>query len=124
LRKTSQALAQVQKELIFRERLAEAGRLSATLAHEIRNPLASISSAVQMLKAEMNGNGERARLMEIIVRESNRVSQLLEQFLDFSAPSKKMFTEIDLGMLLHETLEMLRSGGDLDGGKSGWKVII
>ena len=66
-----------------------------------------------MLKAEMNGNGEKARLMEIIVRESNRVSQLLEQFLDFSAPSKKMFTEIDLGMLLHETLEMLRSGGRL-----------
>jgi len=118
LRKTRQALAQAQKELILRERLAEAGRLSATLAHEIRNPLASISSAVQMLKAEMNGNGERARLMEIIVRESNRVSQLLEQFLDFSAPSKKMFTEIDLGMLLHETLEMLRSGGDLDGEKN------
>jgi len=117
LRKTRQALAQAQKEIILRERLAEAGRLSATLAHEIRNPLASISSAVQMLKAEMNGNGERARLMEIIVRESNRVSQLLEQFLDFSAPSKKMFTEIDLGLLLHETVEMLRSGGDLDGEK-------
>jgi len=91
LRKTSQALAQAQKELILRERLAEAGRLSATLAHEIRNPLASISSAVQMLKAEMNGNGERARLMEIIVRESNRVSQLLEQFLDFPPRRKNVY---------------------------------
>ncbi|MDD8020097.1 MAG: ATP-binding protein [Acidobacteriota bacterium] len=117
LRKTRQALAQAQKEIILRERLAEGGRVSATLAHEIRNPLASISSAVQLLKSGLNCNGEQARLMEIIVKESNRVSQLLEQFLDFSAPSKKMFTQIDLGMLLHETLETLRTGGDLDGNR-------
>ncbi|MDW3229288.1 MAG: hypothetical protein PHQ48_05515, partial [Acidobacteriota bacterium] len=48
LRRTRQELAQAQKEIILRERLAEAGRVSATLAHEIRNPLASISSAVQV----------------------------------------------------------------------------
>ncbi|MCI4445722.1 MAG: hypothetical protein JHC32_06800 [Candidatus Aminicenantes bacterium] len=117
LRRARQELEKAQKEIILRERLAEAGRVSATLAHEIRNPLAAISSAVQILKTELTGNGEQGRLMEIIVRESNRVSQLLEQFLDFAAPSKKMFTEIDLGMLLNETLEMMRSSGDLDGEK-------
>lgn len=117
LRRTRQELAQAQKEIILRERLAEAGRVSATLAHEIRNPLASISSAVQVLKSEFAGNGELGRLMEIIVRESNRVSQLLEQFLDFASPSKKMFSEIDLGMLLYEVQEMLRSSGELDGDK-------
>lgn len=117
LRRARQELEKAQKELILRERLAEAGRVSATLAHEIRNPLAAISSAVQVLKSEYTGNGDVGRMMEIIVRESNRVSQLLEQFLDFSAPSKKMFSEIDLGMLLNETLEMLRSSGELDGEK-------
>ncbi|MGB9764203.1 MAG: ATP-binding protein [Candidatus Saccharicenans sp.] len=117
LRRTRVALQQAEKELILRERLAEAGRISATMAHEIRNPLTAISSAVQLLKSELTGNGEQARLMEIIIRESRRVSQLLEQFLDFAVPSKKMFTEVDLGMLLNETLEMMRSAGDLDGEK-------
>ncbi|MDH7493689.1 MAG: ATP-binding protein [Candidatus Saccharicenans sp.] len=117
LRRTRHELQQAQKELILRERLAEAGRVSATLAHEIRNPLAAISSAVQVLKSEFKGNGDIGRMMEIIVRESNRVSQLLEQFLDFSAPSRKMFSQIDLGLLLNETLEMLRSSGELDGEK-------
>ncbi|MGB9907048.1 MAG: ATP-binding protein [Candidatus Saccharicenans sp.] len=117
LRRARHELQQAQKELILRERLAEAGRVSATLAHEIRNPLAAISSAVQVLKSEFKGNGDIGRMMEIIVRESNRVSQLLEQFLDFSAPSRKMFSQIDLGLLLNETLEMLRSSGELDGEK-------
>lgn len=117
LRRAREELRKAQKELILRERLAEAGRVSATLAHEIRNPLAAISSAVQVLKSEFKGNGDIGRMMEIIVRESNRVSQLLEQFLDFSAPSKKMFSQIDLGLLLNETVEMLRSSGELDGNK-------
>lgn len=117
LRRAREELRKAQKELILRERLAEAGRVSATLAHEIRNPLAAISSAVQVLKSEFKGNGDIGRMMEIIVRESNRVSQLLEQFLDFSAPSRKMFSQIDLGLLLNETVEMLRSSGELDGDK-------
>jgi len=117
LRKARHELEQAQKEIILRERLAEAGRVSATLAHEIRNPLAAISSAVQFLKNEYQGNGDQGRMMEIIIRESRRVSQLLEQFLDFAAPSKKVFSEINLGLLLQETLEMLRSSGELDGDK-------
>jgi len=55
--------------------------------------------------------------MDVIIRESNRVSQLLEQFLDFASPTKKVFSEVDLGQLLNETLEMLRSAGDLDSEK-------
>ncbi|MGQ9800150.1 MAG: ATP-binding protein [Candidatus Saccharicenans sp.] len=117
LRRARAELRKAQKELILRERLAEAGRVSATLAHEIRNPLAAISSAVQVLKSEFKGNGDVGRMMEIIIRESNRVSQLLEQFLDFSTPSRKMFSQIDLGLLLNETVEMLRSSGELDGEK-------
>ncbi|MDI6846460.1 MAG: ATP-binding protein [Candidatus Saccharicenans sp.] len=117
LRRTRRDLEQAQKELILRERLAEAGRISAALAHEIRNPLSAISGAVQVLKSEYTGNGDTGRLMEVIVRESSRVSQLLEQFLDFSVPPKKMFVEIDLGMLMNEILEMLRASGELDGEK-------
>jgi two-component system sensor histidine kinase PilS (NtrC family) len=117
LRRARQELEKAQKEIILRERLAEAGRVSASLAHEIRNPLAAISGAVQVLRQEAQQDPEKARLMEVIVRESNRVSQLLEQFLDFASPTKKVFSEVDLGQLLNETLEMLLSAGDLDGEK-------
>lgn len=114
LRRTRQELERAQKEIILRERLAEAGRVSASLAHEIRNPLAAISGAVQVLRKEEQQDPEKARLMDVIVRESNRVSQLLEQFLDFAGPTKKVFTEVDLGMLVNETIETLRSAGDLN----------
>jgi len=117
LSRTRLALQQAQRELILRERLAEGGRVSATLAHEIRNPLCSISSAVQVLRSGVQFSQEQEKLMEIVIKESNRVSQLLEQFLDFAAPAKKIFTEIDLGLLLNEILDMLRSAGDLDGEK-------
>ncbi|MGB9836542.1 MAG: two-component system sensor histidine kinase NtrB [Candidatus Saccharicenans sp.] len=114
LRRARQELEKAQKEIILRERLAEAGRVSASLAHEIRNPLAAISGAVQVLRKEEQQDAERARLMDVIIRESNRVSQLLEQFLDFAGPTKKVFSEVDLSMLVNETMEMLRSAGDLD----------
>ena len=117
LRRARQELERAQKEIILRERLAEAGRVSASLAHEIRNPLAAISGAVQVLRQEAQQDPEKARLMDVIIRESNRVSQLLEQFLDFASPTKKVFSEVDLGQLLNETLEMLRSAGDLDSEK-------
>jgi len=117
LRRARQELEKAQKEIILRERLAEAGRVSASLAHEIRNPLAAISGAVQVLRQEAQQDPEKARLMDVIIRESNRVSQLLEQFLDFASPTKKVFSEVDLGQLLNETLEMLRSAGDLDSEK-------
>jgi two-component system sensor histidine kinase PilS (NtrC family) len=117
LRRTRLALQQAQRELILRERLAEGGRVSATLAHEIRNPLCSISSAVQVLKSGLQFSEEQEKLMKIVIKESKRVSQLLEQFLDFATPAKKIFTEIDLGLLLNEILDMLRSAGDLDGEK-------
>ncbi len=117
LRRARQELERAQKEIILRERLAEAGRVSASLAHEIRNPLAAISGAVQVLRQEAQQDPEKARLMDVIIRESNRVSQLLEQFLDFASPTKRVFSEVDLGQLLNETLEMLRSAGDLDSEK-------
>jgi len=97
LRRARQELEKAQKELILRERLAEAGRVSATLAHEIRNPLAAISSAVQVLKSEYTGNGDLGRMMEVIVRESNRVSQLLEQFLDFPLLQKRCSAKLTSG---------------------------
>jgi signal transduction histidine kinase len=114
LRKTREALRVAEKELLVRERLSEAGRVSASLAHEIRNPLAAISGSVQVLKRELALSAEQEDLMGIVIRESERVSHSLEQFLDFALPSKHVFSVISLTDILDETLKIIQGGGELN----------
>jgi two-component system sensor histidine kinase PilS (NtrC family) len=115
LRQTHLALREAERELSVRERLSEAGRVSATLAHEIRNPLAAISGSVQVLKTELVLNAEQRELMDIVLKESERVSQSLGQFLDFAVPTKHVFATISLPELAGEILKILKSGGELNG---------
>jgi len=115
LRRTREALRAAEKELLVKERLSEAGRVSASLAHEIRNPLAAISGSVQVLKKELALSDEQQDLMDIVLKESERVSHSLEQFLDFALPSKKVFSVISLSDILDETLKIIQGGGELDG---------
>ena len=115
LRKTREALRAAERELLVRERLSEAGRVSASLAHEIRNPLAAISGSVQVLKKELSLSAEQRELMAIVLKESERVSQSLEQFLDFALPAKQVFAPINLRDILDETVKILQAGGELDG---------
>lgn len=89
LRKTREALAEAQRELDIKKRLAEAGQISALIAHEIRNPLAAISGSVQVLKNELSLDAEQSRLMEIVLKESVRVSQSIEQFLNLASPESR-----------------------------------
>ena len=115
LRRTREALRVAEKALLVRERLSEAGRVSASLAHEIRNPLAAISGSVQVLKKELALSAEQRDLMGIVIKESERVSHSLEQFLDFALPSKHVFSVISLTGILDETLKIVQGGGELDG---------
>ena len=115
LRRTRQALRAAERELLVRERLSEAGRVSASLAHEIRNPLAAISGSVQVLKKELALTPEQKDLMAIVLKESERVSQSLEQFLDFALPAKQVFSPINLRDILDETVKILKAGGELNG---------
>jgi len=115
LRRTRDALRAAEREILVRERLSEAGRVSASLAHEIRNPLAAISGSVQVLKKELALDDEQKALMAIVLKESERVSQSLEQFLDFALPSKQVFSPINLRDILDETIKILQGGGELNG---------
>jgi signal transduction histidine kinase len=114
LRKTRFALDEAQREIEIRERQAAAGRASALVAHEIRNPLAAISGSVQVLKRELTLDAEQAHLMDIVVKESLRVSQSIEQFLSLTAPGKQTFAMFKLSEPLLETLTMLQMSGELD----------
>ncbi len=115
LRKTRRTLAGAQKELEIKERQAAVGRMSALIAHEIRNPLAAISGSVQVLKNELAVNPEQAKLMDIVLTESRRVSRSIDQFLSLAAPGKEIFTTFDLGEVMRETMTMLKMSGELDG---------
>jgi len=115
LRKAREELLLAQKELEIKERLATAGRFSAQLAHEVRNPLAAISGAVQVLRGELELDEEKKSLMDIVVKESERVSESIEQFLDLASPSRQTFSWVSLPKILEETLASLRASGELNG---------
>lgn len=101
-------LRRAEDELKRVDRLAALGKLSAQLAHEIRNPLASMRGSAQMLAAEMP-RGDSARLAKVLIRESDRLSTLVEDFLRFARPPKPMMRSHSLKQLLTETLEILCS---------------
>ena len=115
LRKAREELRRAEKELEISDRLANAGRISAQLAHEIRNPLAAISGAVQVLRGDLPLDADQLKLMDMVVQESVRVSQSIEQFLDLASPGRLDFHWLNLSEVLDETLTLLKAGGDLDG---------
>jgi two-component system sensor histidine kinase PilS (NtrC family) len=115
LRKTREQLEYAQKELEVKKSLALAGEISAHLAHEIRNPLAAISGAVQVLRKEMALSDEQRDLMNIVVDESDRVSQSIEQFLNLASPGKQTFMAVDLSQVLKESIMLLQRSGELNG---------
>jgi two-component system sensor histidine kinase PilS (NtrC family) len=82
-------VVEMERELRRSERLAAVGQLSASIAHEIRNPLAAISGSIQMLSGAGEGSapaGESKRLMEIASREAERLNHLITDFLQFARP--------------------------------------
>jgi two-component system sensor histidine kinase PilS (NtrC family) len=86
------------------ERLADLGRVAAGLAHELRNPLASMSGCIELLRANVALSDEDARLMEIVLREAGRLDQLVTRFLQFSRPAPPRREAIDLARVAEETL--------------------
>lgn len=94
-------------------RLQSVAELSASLAHEIRNPLASIRSAVQQLeKSEPGKERERALLTRLVVRESDRLNQLLEEFGDFARVDVSERDELDLVGIVEGAIEVVRQHPD------------
>jgi len=115
LRRTAEKLRLAERELEIKKRLALAGEFSAHLAHEIRNPLATISGSVQVLRGGLDLSGEQKELMDNIVEQSGRVSHSIEQFLSLVSPDRNTFSDMDLASVLEETLLLLEDNGELNG---------
>ncbi|HAG91788.1 MAG TPA: hypothetical protein DCL41_07945 [Bdellovibrionales bacterium] len=97
---------QLEKELQQKEKLAAVGQLAAGIAHEIRNPLASISGSIQMLSAEAQISAENKKLMNIVNKEIDRLNGLISEFLTYVRPEDEVRDPIDINVVLRECLEM------------------
>lgn len=94
----------LEQQMRRQEHMAGIGRLAAGLAHEIRNPIASISGSAQLL-IEKNEELERKKLLDIVVRESDRVNRLVSQLLDFAKPSRLLRQPVKLADLVQECID-------------------
>jgi two-component system sensor histidine kinase PilS (NtrC family) len=95
------------------DRLAAIGRMAASIAHEIRNPLAAMRGSIQMLRAEVDNNSSHAELMEIILRESDRLNGIISDFLTYARPRSLTQSRVDIGVLLHQTFALLRHSPEI-----------
>ncbi len=102
-------LRRIEEDLKRADRLAALGTLAAQLAHEIRNPLAAMRGSAQLLVQEPGGDPGSAKLVEILLRESDRLSKLVEDFLRFARPPPPVKLELELEVLVAETVDMLRA---------------
>lgn len=101
----TQAVA-MEQHLRRMDKLASIGEMAARIAHEIRNPLASVSGSIQILQKELSLEGANRRLMEIVVRETKRLNGLLTDFLSFARPEHPRPKKMDLSKALRETLTL------------------
>jgi two-component system sensor histidine kinase PilS (NtrC family) len=94
------------------ERLEAVAELSASLAHEIKNPLASIRSSVEQLSRSARSNPDEKFLSNLIVRESDRLSRLLSEFLDFSRVRVTEYRAVDLAQVVVAAVRLVRQHPD------------
>jgi two-component system sensor histidine kinase PilS (NtrC family) len=108
-------IRRLEQEVRTKEKLAAVGEMAAQLAHEIRNPLGSIRGSAQVLMAEPGVAGEQQRLLEIISRESKRLSDTLNRFLYQARSPARPRDPVDLRPVLESAVTLLRNGPEVRG---------
>jgi two-component system sensor histidine kinase PilS (NtrC family) len=100
-------IRRLEREVRMQDRLAAVGRLAAAIAHEIRNPLTSIAGSVSMLSDAPALNSEERALLQIVIRESDRLNNIITDFLAYSRGKQYRFERVNLIPLLEDTLTLL-----------------
>lgn len=90
------------------DRLAAIGELSARIAHEVRNPLASISGSVQLISQSLLIPSEDKRLIEIILKETSRLDTLVSEFLNYARPSSPQKSSFSLNLLIDDQVALIK----------------
>lgn len=102
-------IKEMEDDIKKKEKLAMVGELAAGMAHEIRNPLASLSGSMQILKSESSLSGENKKLLEIALRETEKLNRIISDFLTYARPTPLNKKRCDINRLLNDTITLLRN---------------
>ncbi len=115
IKRAEEKLIDFQKRLIKSESIAAMGRLAASIAHEIRNPLGALSNSISILRKSVTLAGPQQELMEIMAEEVGRLNNIVHDFLTYSRPKKLRYTNTDINKLLSEMVTLLTKDKELMG---------
>jgi two-component system, NtrC family, sensor histidine kinase PilS len=99
----------LEREARVQQRLAAVGEMAAGIAHEIRNPLASMSGSIQILRQELPLTDEQGQLMDIVIRESERLNETIRSFLAYAKPQRQSMRYMDVRQVLTDTARLLQN---------------
>ena len=114
-KKTRKELLAMEDHVKRVEKMAAIGEMGAGLAHEIKNPLASLTGSIQVLKEDIPFNPDHEKLMQIILREADRLSSLVNNFLLFAKPPVGKVEAIELSKALKETVGLFENDRTFSG---------
>jgi two-component system sensor histidine kinase PilS (NtrC family) len=103
----------LEREVRLRDRMAALGTMSAGLAHEIRNPLASLSGSAELLERSQDLDEDERKLLRVMLRETTRLNQIVTAFLEYCRQEPPGRERVDVGLLLKEVVASLE-------GFDGW----
>jgi two-component system sensor histidine kinase PilS (NtrC family) len=106
-------LKKQDREARVQQRLAAVGEMAAGIAHEIRNPLASMAGSIQILRDELPLTTDQSQLMDIVLRESDRLNETIRNFLAFARPQKTTVADVDLRGLVTDAARLLENSSDV-----------
>lgn len=106
------AIKALEEKMKRSERLAFIGEMASGMAHEVRNPLASISGSIQMLNQREDQDGTRRQLMGIVLKETERLDKIITDFLSYARPGPSRKELVDVNAIILETAQLLGAGQD------------
>ncbi len=102
----------LEREARVQQRLAAVGEMAAGIAHEIRNPLASMSGSIQILRHELPLTEEQSQLMDIVLRESERLNDTIRSFLAYARPQRNAIAMMDVRQVITDTATLLQNSSE------------
>jgi two-component system, NtrC family, sensor histidine kinase PilS len=102
----------LEREARVQQRLAAVGEMAAGIAHEIRNPLASMSGSIQILRQELPLTDEQGQLMDIVMRESERLNDTIRSFLAYARPQRQAMMRMDVRQVVTDTARLLQNSSE------------
>lgn len=106
-------LRKLERDALMQQRMAAVGEMAAGIAHEIRNPLASMSGSIQILRQELPLSAEQDQLIAIVLRESERLNETIRSFLAYARPQRFSIATVDVRRVLTDTALLLRNSAEV-----------